>query len=629
MEDATIEEKEAWLESTIESDDRIDSHAYLVVLKDLAKSNQSGSPQKAEGWMRRLEIKASLQPSSPQLQPTVDCYNAVIQSWAHSREDSSLSLIRAERWLNKMTKKTEEDTQHTVTANTESYNSFLDACSKGRGGRRNAPLAREHAKKAQETLEYMIAQQELLGPESPVIPNTESFNYVIRAWSRCRDEPPVANHIMDILKQMTDYQREDPDNSPVLPNTQSYTMAMDAFAASAGLKATRCRKTGSTEDQADPAKNGLEEVEMIEDLLQYMHKLHEEGGLDYVMPNTVTYNVLISAYARLSGPIHPNAPLKAEKVLRKMIALREELHPEVAPDALSYTKVIVAWTNLGKDTAGKRAQWWLKKLYEEYKVTNDERLRPSVAAYIAVIKAWSRVGRPANAEALLVDLIRHEKNETIPFLRPNSESFTFVIHAWLNADTSESDECRSDEGCRRAAKWLAELIRRETDGSYGVTTCPELFDCILKAASKCKDLGPDILDFSISIVEAYRASRHRVNFMAYVWLLQVVLNSLGTAEYDNTRFEFIRQLVKDCCDDGLLSNTFVRTLTNGPVYYDGWTRGESAKLVKELLPDWPLPWEWSRNLRHAYNVPRPDDLKRKTLEIRMRDRPMSSFHNLH
>lgn len=336
MNDASAETKEAWLESIDQTDSRVDSTAYLIVLQALGQSSHSGSPQRAEEWIRRLERKAGTQPSSPHLQPTVACYNAVIDAWANSREDAHLSIRRAEHWLSKLKQKAKE--QPALAPNTDSYNSFLNACSKGRGGRRDANVARKHAMMAQDTLEEMIKQQELLGPESSLNPNTESFNYVIRAWTRCRDEPPVAYHVMDILKQMTAYQRQAPDISLVLPNTQSFTMTMDAFVTAACLKANNCQRKGSLADRQDPTKNGREEIEMVEDILQYMHKLYD-AGLDYVIPNTVSYNTLITAWARLSGPLHPDAPLRAEKVLRKMIALKEGGHPEVAPDHLSFAKV--------------------------------------------------------------------------------------------------------------------------------------------------------------------------------------------------------------------------------------------------------------------------------------------------
>ena len=612
MEDATIEEKEKWLNSLIQNnDERLDTHAYLVVLKDLAKSNQSGSPHRAEDWMRKLEAAAA---THPKLQPTVECYNNVIQSWANSGDDASISVVRAERWLSKLGN----------NANTESYNAFLDSCSRGRGGRRSYATAQKRAIQAKETLDYMIRQYKELGSDSPVIPNTESFNHVIRALTRCRHDPTVAHQVMIILKQMTEYQKKDPENSPIKPNTKSYTMTLDAFSITARRKASNCLdrlKKGSDEDFQDATTNGLQEIQTMQDLLAYMHKLHESGGLDYAMPNTVTYNVLISAWARVSGPIHPNAPLEAEKVLRKMIALREDFHFAVAPDVGSYTKVILAWTNLGRDTAGKRAQWWLKQLYEEYEVANDDRLRPTVGAYNAVIMAWSKVGRPENAEMLLVDLILNEKSEKIPCLKANSESFALVIHAWLKIDANESaDSTQLGERFRRAAKWLDKLIWLEENGD-NVTSTPELFDNVLKAATKCKNPEPDILDFSISILDRYRASRHRVDTYAYVYLLQTGLNTLGTCEYNDTRFAFLEQLFRDCCDDGLLSNAFVRELANGPVYYDGWTQGESAKVVKEFFSDWPLPREWSRNLNHDYHVPTIKDTKRTHREIRLRDRP--------
>jgi hypothetical protein len=612
MEDASTEEKETWLSSLIQNDDeRLDSHAFLVVLKDLARSNQSGSPQRAEEWMRRIDAVAARHPREQRLQPTVECYNQVIRSWANTGEDASISAIRAERWLSKLGN----------DANTESYNAFLDSCSAGRGGRRSYATARKRALKAQETLDYMIQQYEQLGADSPVIPNTESFNHVIRAFTRIRDDATVAHQVMIILKQMTEYQRKDPENSPIKPNTKSYTMTLDAFAIAARSKATNCLRSGSEEDCQDPTKNGLQEIKTMQELLAYMHKLHESGGLDYAMPNTVTYNVLITAWARVSGPLHPNAPLEAEKVLRKMISLREDVHFAVAPDADSYTKVILAWTNLGRDTAGKRAQFWLNKLYEEYEMTNDDRLRPTVGAYNAVIKAWSKLGQPENAEMLLVDLIQNEKSEKIPFLKANSESFSVVIYAWLKMDANELADCTQlGERCRRAAKWLNELIWREENG-YSVSSTPDLFDNLLKTATKCKNPDPDILDFSISILEQYRASRHRVDSYAYVYLLQIGLNTLGTAEYDDTRFDFLEQLFHDCCDDGLLSNVFVRELANGPVYYDGWTRSESARVVKEFFPEWPLPREWYRNLNHEYYVPTYEDSKRRHFEIRLRHQP--------
>jgi pentatricopeptide repeat protein len=286
--------------------------------------------------------------------------------------------------------------------------------------------------------------------------------------------------------------------------------------------------------------------------------------------------------------------------------------------AMPLCQVILAWTNLGKDNAGKRAQWWLKKLNEHYEMEHDERLRLSVTACNAVIKALVKVGQVKEAENVLVDMMHSENNEKIPFLKPNSESFAMVIHAWLKLDAKESEEFTPVDLCGRAVEWLDELVRREEAGTYGVTTSPELFDGVLKAASKFADVHPEILDLAIATLEKYRTSRHRIDCMAYVWLLEAGIKAFGTPEFDKTRFDFI-QLMRDCCHDGLLSNKFVQTLANGPVYYDGWTRGKSALITKELFPDWPLPPEWYRNLPHDYYIPKRKDFRRNNQNVNLRD----------
>ena len=254
---------------------------------------------------------------------------------------------------------------------------------------------------------------------------------------------------------------------------------------------------------------------------------------------------------------------------------------------------------------------------------HDERLRLSVTACNAVIKALVKVGQVKEAEKVLVDMMHSEKNEKIPFLKPNSESFAMVIHAWLKFDAKESERFAAGDPCERAVEWLDELIRREEAGMSGVTTSPELFDGVLKAASKVADVQPGILGLAIATLEKYRASRHRVDYMAYVWLLEAAIKAFGTPEFDKARFDFI-QLVRECCDDGLLSNKFVQTLANGPGYCYEWKRGEGALIMKELFPDWPLPPEWYRNLPQDCHIPKRKEFRRKNQNANLHDQSMRS-----
>ena len=126
MEGESVQAKEAWLEtllarsssssSSSARDDEIDAMAYCVVLNAWAESNTSEAPCKAESWIGRLErhhasaVAAAAAAATTttttggvnELEPTVNCCNAVIKAWAESNE--STSVLRAERWLQKMAK---------------------------------------------------------------------------------------------------------------------------------------------------------------------------------------------------------------------------------------------------------------------------------------------------------------------------------------------------------------------------------------------------------------------------------------------------------------------------------------------------------------------------------------------
>ena len=77
-----------------------------------------------------------------------------------------------------------------------------------------------------------------------VRPDTETFNYVIRGWTRCKHERNVHKQVLRILRLMEGYQRSNPaafitDRDAPRPNTKSYTMTMDALITEAKLKAGR------------------------------------------------------------------------------------------------------------------------------------------------------------------------------------------------------------------------------------------------------------------------------------------------------------------------------------------------------------------------------------------------------
>jgi len=558
MESDTLEAKESWL-----SDLRanypavVDIEAHLVVLRAIANSSKPGAPQRAEALLFH-SLSASDQ--------TDACYEAVLEAWSKSsKEDSSLCVIRAQRWFNKI----QEPTLH-------SYHLLLDVISKGctklNNRERNRELRTEHARTAEKIIESMT-----------VPPDTIAYNYVLRAWSKVSD-PDVSSHeIFELLGKMEQMQQENPTGS-IQPNTKSYAIAIHACAILAEYRAKKDRQNG-----------GLAEVEHMEELLRYMHKLRADGFPD-ITPNTVVYNTLISVHARISV-YRADTPLKAEKVLRRMVALDNDSRP----DHISFTKVILAWANAKRETSGRRAEYWLEKLWDYYE-TNDQRedLRPTVETYNTVLRAWQN--DPQSMETVFLKLIHAEKADNNSNLRPNSQSFAYVIHAWTKVDIS------------RAVMWLGELMRREeaSTAEWSVTTVPDFFQGIIKYAAQ--DPSLDNLTLGLKVFDYYKSSRHPMDPNTYARILELGLSAFSMPECDDHRRDFILDIFQSCCEDGLVSGAFIKKLSNEPVYSEGWTIEASEEMVEELFHEWPLPMSWSRNVP-AEQIAKKLDLQRTNFDF--------------
>ena len=79
-----------------------------------------------------------------------------------------------------------------------------------------------------------------------------------------------------------------------------------------------------------------------EAIVQYMHELQNSGVRD-TAPDIVTYKTVIREYARVVKNVYKEAPLKAEKVVRDMIYLRNNINPIIAPYHRSYNPLISDW----------------------------------------------------------------------------------------------------------------------------------------------------------------------------------------------------------------------------------------------------------------------------------------------
>lgn len=334
LSDTTLKEKEAWLEAMLAAEWKaVDVEAYIFVLNALADAEieDAGAPRRAERWMKRLKDHHTLY-------PTAECYQHVIQAWANSSKEQVVVIVnRAERWLNDLIAESKAHPER-IQPTIECFNAFLDACTRGRSGsnKRNQHIVHQNAQKADALLRHLHSHHHHMGDHTHPIPNTDTFNFVLRGWTRCIRDDFGATKVLSLLRLMESYQRSNPLNPEVRPDTKSYTMAMQALVGVAKIKARRCAK-GRVFNE-DISKNGISELKEAEAILNYMHELHN-AGVEGVVPSTVPYNVLITGWASLANFKHNNSPFTAEEILRTMLSHKDKGLVEASPDRLSFEKV--------------------------------------------------------------------------------------------------------------------------------------------------------------------------------------------------------------------------------------------------------------------------------------------------
>jgi hypothetical protein len=551
------------------------------------------------------------------------------------------------------------------------FNAFIDGLTRGREGKNkrdrqilveNAAFSENilrrlhsmycHRSKQQQQQQHQHQQQDKINTCSDddvavIRPNTDTFNYVIRGWTRCKQEHNIHKKVLAILRLMESNQRENPDSFITdsdlpRPNTKSYAMAMDALITVAKQKARgyyndqKSRRNQHNyhdngngndhryreyEHEHEHDLNGMDEIKEATAILKYMHDLYD-AGVEGVVPHRVPYNILITGYSALASfgqhkyeynisDDNCGEQFKAEEILRTMMSHRDNGFMEASPDVLSYEKVMLAWANSGHPQSGARATWWLKQLWKDYELypesastsSHKSSLLPTVSTYNIVMKALAGTDGALAAENVLLDLGEKYRDERTdhPGLCPNSESFSIVIRAWLESADQARHVDQRIASIRRAYEWLSSL--RGIENENNLSTAPQLFTGMLSLLKSCAKKRPNVLDLAQQIFEDYRQSRHRLDNFSYATLLQVGLLSYSETDNCEVRENFVENIFADCCNDGLVSNVFIRTLVDHP-------SNECKNLThRVLLQDWPLPPSWSRNVKNKNNLPVPNDVK--------------------
>jgi hypothetical protein len=449
------------------------------------------------------------------LQPTVDCYNAVIEAW--SNDTDKVSVIRSRRWLSKLESGIEcpFPVDHPLYSNLKpdagSYDLYLHACSRGIGRQHRQHIQR--AEEAEELLRFRLSNNAPLS----IRPTTESYNYCLRAWTRCRKEITVADRVMKLVREMEAIQRDymkslksntvseaDSWKEHVSPNTKTYTMAIDAWVVVAGIKAKKLyyeqlkadkrRDENHIDNRENELDDGTKEMEKAAAILKHIQTL-ESAGIADVNASVIGYNSILSGYARLSSDTRPEIPLKSEAILREMMEACMNGQKHTCPDVMSFNAIIKAWASTGRPNSAARCEWWLRKMIKESNniVDEDEDTvpsvpKPNVNTYNLVMDAFLQLGDPSSVQNLLREM------DASDFVSPNSESFSKVIRAWLHDEmNNQQKQDLPGLSCENAFYWLKELLERERVGAPDLGSAPDLFASILKTAARTHSKGENLL----------------------------------------------------------------------------------------------------------------------------------------
>jgi len=265
-----------------------------------------------------------------------------------------------------------------------------------------------------------------------VHPDTNSitvlYNTVLKAWSLSKNPKRVEEIFYDMIQN---YQKG--KNEDVVPDVISLNTVLTSW-----------------------ARKG--EAKRAHDILQKFIS-PPITSLWSIKPNTMSYNIVIQAFAQSRGKIIPNSSQFVVDLLESMKSLSEKDENCICkPDIITYNTVLSAFARNGNESkdhqkqGAQRAQLILKQLLEEGRKQN---VYPDIITYNSIMKVWSQASSPVKAESILQFLESNYQHNLMKkrdhlesdamqqsklVVKPNIISFLTVIKAF--ADQGDCDNAQ-------------------------------------------------------------------------------------------------------------------------------------------------------------------------------------------
>lgn len=238
-------------------------------------------------------------------------------------------------------------------------------------------------------------QTRIMG-EEPIL-TTAQLRLVVGSWRQL----PMGLTARDVLSKLDTYRTQLPQ---LYPDDVTYNFII----------------SGATQQGEPP--------EFCEQILRNCMAAHTADPRA-CSPTTVTYNSVMSAYAKSHAP---DAPDHAEALLSEMEQLSEEdASLNVHPDKMSFATVLSAWARSGRKDAVARATTLFQHLKDKVKAGQDH-LWPDAVAYNELLQTLVAAKRVEDADAML----REFCDESISWqalAKPDNYSFSIVLTGWAKS----------------------------------------------------------------------------------------------------------------------------------------------------------------------------------------------------
>ena len=482
-------------------DIKVDSSCFNICIDAWGRA---GFAETAESLLWRLHQlhKSGLHED---LKPDSSSFNSAIIAWSKSQDPQGPE--NAERLLQTMI-------SYDIPATTESFTAVMDAWSRKLG---TGP-------KVQELLQRF--EYAYLSGKDSACPSTLSYLCAIRAWCNTNDSK-APEYAEGVINQMEIFQ-EATGRSDLAPCVHIYSAVIDVWSnnslrpdaperaldllrkmqmlSEAGNQRVHPNTVTYNSVLSAFARQGM--IKQVESLLEEM-RTRQLHGDNHVQPNTITFSTVIHALAK--SPIS-DAAERATDLLHDMMALSEDGAYEVSPTTQTYTSVLFAWGNSRRHDAAAQAETLFRSMLSALE-SGVSVCAPNAITLNCVLRAWSRSSEGGAAERAesIFKWMEDELARGNTDIQPDSRTFLHLITAWARSGRKNAPLHAQKHLERVKELYQSKTYIRLTTAHFNATIlawansgqpeagtrAKELFDEMMALTKFGHDLAPDVVTYNL------------------------------------------------------------------------------------------------------------------------------------